>query len=59
MKHNELLKELNKRLEAAPDKLLEELIKILDKKELESNKRLELINKIISEDSSLLQSLAS
>lgn len=59
MKHNELLKELNKRLETAPDKLLEELIKILDKKELESKKRLELINKIISEDSSLLQSLAS
>ena len=29
MTHSQLIKELNKRLEGAPDKLLEELIKIL------------------------------
>ena len=59
MTHSQLIKELNKRLQSAPDKLLEEMIKILDKKDLESKKRLELIDKIISEDKSLLQSLAS
>ena len=58
MTHNQLIKELNKRLQSAPDRLLEEFIKILDKKNLESKKRLELIDKIISEDKSLLQSLA-
>ena len=59
MTHNQLIKELNKRLADAPDNLLENLIEILDSKEIESKKRLDLLNKIISEDHSLLQSLAN